>query len=1026
MPQSLKVLIVEDSSTEAELLVQELRNAGYEPEWHRVDTEAEYLDRLQEGINLVLSDYELPQMSGLRALELLKQGGLDVPFILVSSTAGEEVAVTSMKLGATDYLFRNRLANLGQSVSQALEATRARAERRRFEQRLLLQSTALDTAANAVVITDASGRVVWANPAFTAQSGYTMGEIVGQDLRLLKSGRHEPEFYRQLWATVVAGKTWRGDVTNRRKDGTLYVDEHTITPVRSKEGVVTHFVTIMNDVTERRLAEDALTAAHVQLRSLLDHSPAVLFALRVEGVRVTPLFSSENITRLLGFKVAETLSTDWWLDVLHPDDRDRAIASISRALHEGVSRTEYRVRHKDGSYRWVEDNLRLIRNGTNAPVEFAGVWTDITERKHAEEAFTESERRLREMLENIHLIAVTLDKNGRVTFCNNHLSQITGWRREEVLGADWFEKFLLESDTVTRKLYFKTVEAGEFPPHHDNAIKTKTGEIREVAWNNTMLRNPAGNIIGTASIGEDATDRRRAVEALSASEERFRQVVENIHEVFWMTDVKNNVVLYVSPGYETIWGRTCESLYASRNIWFESIHELDRDRVQQAVSKRILEKYDETYRIIHADGTVRWIHDRAFPVRSANGVMSRMVGVAEDVTERKKMEELSLRGQRLECIGLLASGIAHDLNNVLAPISLAVPMLRVNAAETGDLRMLDMLEQCAVRGAGLVQQILGFVHGSGGEPRIVQLKHLLNDIIGVVGETFPKVVIFQSEIRNALWPILANPTQIHQVLLNLCVNARDAMPLGGTLSLRAKNLRLDEGAALAMAGASPGPWIVLEVEDTGTGIPPEVLLHIWEPFFTTKPLGEGTGLGLSTVRGIVEAHLGFVRVLTKQGRGTLFQIYLPAEAGAIVTDTRIDDSSGGRGHGELILFVDDEVLIRHSACSMLTQAGYRMLAAADGVEAIKLVQSRGSEIALIITDRDMPMGGGVGLAKAIRRQGWTMKILLISGLSDSREKEETSGEWADAFIAKPFTARTFKQGRATFEKWRSCYLGRVW
>ncbi|MEO6994226.1 MAG: PAS domain S-box protein [Lacunisphaera sp.] len=1004
MPKSLKVLIVEDSSTEAELLVQELRNAGFEPEWHRVDTEAEYVDRLQQGINLILSDYELPQLSGLRALELLKQGGLDVPFILVSSTAGEEPAVNSMKLGASDYLFRNRLANLGQSVSQALEAARARAERRRFEQRLLLQGTALDTTANAVVITDAAGLVVWANPAFTTQSGYTTAEVVGQDLRLLKSGRHEPEFYQQLWATVLAGETWRGDVTNRRKDGTLYVDEHTITPVRSKEGAITHFVTIMNDVTKRRLAEDALTAAHIQLRSLLDHSPAVLFALKVEGARVTPLFSSESITRLLGFKVAETLNTDWWLEVLHPDDRDCAIASMARALNEGVSRTEYRVLHKDGSYHWVEENLRLIRNGTNVPVEFAGVWTDITERKHAEEAFAESERRLRETLENINLVAVTLDRNGRVTFCNNHLLQITGWRREEVLGADWFGKFLPESDTVTQALYFKTVEAGEFPAHHDNAIKTKTGEIREIAWNNTMLRDTAGNIMGTASIGDDATDRRRAVDALSASEERFRQVVENIHEVFWMTDVKNNVVLYVSPGYEAIWGRTCESLYASRNIWFDTIHELDRARVEQAVSKRILEKYDETYRIIHADGTVRWIHDRAFPVRNANGVTSRMVGVAEDVTERKKMEEQSLRGQRLECIGMLAAGIAHDLNNVLAPISMAVPMLRVNAAESGDLRMLDILEQCAVRGAGLVRQILGFVHGIGGEPRIVQLKHLLDDIIGVIRETFPKHVVFKSEIPNALWPILANPTQIHQVLLNLCVNARDAMPQGGTLSLRAKNLKLDEGAALAMPGTIPGPWIVLEVEDTGTGIPPEVLLHIWEPFFTTKPLGEGTGLGLSTVRGIVEAHRGFIRVTTKEGHGTLFQIYLPAEEATVSTEIPFDSSSGGRGHGETILFVDDEVHIRHSACSILTQAGYRMLAAADGVEAIKLVQTRGSEIALIITDRDMPLGGGVALAKAVRRQGWKMKILLISGLSDSREKEETSGELADAFIAKPFTA----------------------
>jgi PAS domain S-box-containing protein len=879
LPQSLKVLIVEDSQEDAELLVQELRNAGFEPDWQRVDTEVDYLDRLQQGINLVLSDYQMPQFSGLRALQLLKQGGLDVPFILISGVAGEDAAVSAMKQGATDYLVRNRLTNLGQSISQALEATRLRSERRRFEQRLLLQSTAMETAANAIVITDVAGNILWVNPAFTAQSGYTVADVVGHSPRLLKSGKHDLEFYRELWTSVLAGKTWRGVFTNRRKDGTLYIAEQTITPVLSKEGVVTHFVTIMDDVSERLAAEDALKLALAQIRTLLEHSPAVLYSLKAEQGEITSWFSNSNVSRLLGFEIGEIENLNWWQSILHPEDRQIQQVGLVNAIERGGSRSEYRLRHKDGSYHWVEDHLRLVRNVAGEPVELAGVWTDVTERKNA-------------------------------------------------------------------------------------------------------------------------------AEALSGSEDRFRQVVENIHEVFWLTDLKTNAILYVSPGYEMIWGRTCESLYAAPKGWLENIHEPDRDRVEESASvKQVLGTYDETYRIVRPDGTLRWIRSRAFPVRDKTGEVVRLVGIAEDITERKKMEEQVLRGQRLECIGMLASGIAHDLNNVLAPISMAVPLLRVNATEPGDMRMLDILEQSGSRGAGLVRQILGFVHGIGGEPRIMQITHLLNDIIGVISETFPKSIILQSHISKGLWPILANPTQIHQVLLNLCVNARDAMPKGGTLRLHAENVTLNEAAALALEGGKPGVWLVLRVEDTGTGIPPDVLTHIWEPFFTTKSAEQGTGLGLSTVRGIVEAHHGFIILVTIPERGTSFQVYLPAEVSAAVTDDPAADSPGGRGHDELILLVDDEEPIREAACSILSQAGYRVITAGDSNAALKLIDSRSEEIALVITDRDMPDGGGFVLVKAIRERGLVIKTLLISGLSSSDENVLADHEDVfDAFIGKPFTA----------------------
>jgi nitrogen-specific signal transduction histidine kinase len=373
-----------------------------------------------------------------------------------------------------------------------------------------------------------------------------------------------------------------------------------------------------------------------------------------------------------------------------------------------------------------------------------------------------------------------------------------------------------------------------------------------------------------------------------------------------------------------------------------------------------------------------------------------------EVAAKRRLDEQFLRAQRLESIGMLASGIAHDLNNVLAPIILAAPVLREHAINPDDLRIIASLEKSAERGVELVRQILAFTQGVAGGHQLVEVKPLLKETTSVIGETFPKNIRLECDVDADLWSIMANPTQIHQVLLNLCVNARDAMPDGGVLSLRAENCLLDERGAKKIEGSTAGAWVVLHVEDNGMGIPPEVLAHIWEPFFTTKDASKGTGLGLSTVRAIVEHHRGFVSLKTQLGRGTTFRVYLPA-AEIPAKGGQLDPvrPSAARGNGELVLIVDDEAQIRDITGAILSRHGYRVLMAGDGSEAVALFAARSNEISVVVTDMSMPNLDGSVLANIVQHLNPKVKILAMSGLS-SGGGDSKNRRFNGAFLFKPF------------------------
>ena len=394
-------------------------------------------------------------------------------------------------------------------------------------------------------------------------------------------------------------------------------------------------------------------------------------------------------------------------------------------------------------------------------------------------------------------------------------------------------------------------------------------------------------------------------------------------------------------------------------------------------------------------------------LREKDGRPKSVLGIKTDVTEKRKIEVQFIRAQRMASLGLLAGGIAHDLNNVLTPIMLSIDMLKALVREPEAAPLLETLELSARRGGDIVQQVLSFARGMEGQRIVVQPRYLLQEIEQIIRDTFPKDIRLQFLLPHDTWTILGDPTQIQQVLLNLCVNARDAMPDGGTLAIEAKNCVIDEHYVAMNQQAEPGLYVAISVTDGGTGISYDIIDKIFEPFFTTKPVGKGTGLGLSSVQAIVKNHDGFINVYSEPGRGTTFRICLPAQASA--ADFMVnapEEINLPRGRGETILVVDDEPSIIAITQQTLESFGYHMITAVNGAEAVAAYAQNLDKVAVILTDLSMPVMDGRATVYALLKINPRARIVAMSGLDESRSAIMAANAGIKHFISKPYTAGT--------------------
>ena len=865
MPGPLNILIVEDVQYDADLVVAQLQSAGYDLLWKRVETEPDFLAEIKKLPDIILSDYHMPQFTGLKAVELLRKSGLDIPFILISGTVGEDIAVEAMRRGATDYLLKDRIARLGVAVEQALEKKRLRHERKREQESLNLFRTLIDRLSDGINVVDPdTGRFLDVNTTTCERLGYSREEMLAMSVPDIEAtGSLKSTWPRNLEEMEKAGFRITESL-HRRKDGSTFPVEVNVRYIRLNRS---YLVAVVRDITERKRAEEVLRESEERFRQLAENIDEVFWLTNPS--RSEMLYISPAYEKIWGRRCEELYaSPQTWLDAIHPEDRGRVRHAATTKQAEGTYDEEYRIIQPDGSIHWIRDRAFPVRNASGEIQRYAGVARDITEGRRATERIQEQAA----LLDQAQDAILVRDLEGRVLFWNKGAERIYGWTREEAMSS------------------------------HISGIIPKNEEAYA-----TVLKD-----------GE----------------------------------------------------------------WSGELQKTTKDGRKLTMD-------------------TRWtlLHDK-------EGRPKSIFVIATDITDRKKIEAQFLRAQRMESIGTLAGGVAHDLNNILSPIMMSIEMLKDFSTDQRSSNILETLEVSAQRGADIVRQILSFARGMDGKRIEVQPKHLLKDIENIVKSTFPKNIRWELSAPYDTWTVLGDPTQLHQILLNLCVNARDAMPDGGLLEFNIENRVLDDQYATMNLQAKPGPYVIVSVRDSGTGMTPEVIEKIFDPFFTTKEIGHGTGLGLSTVLAIVTSHEGFINVCSEPGRGTTFRLYLPAVTSPGSGNGPQAKECLPRGNGETVLLIDDEASILTITSQTLQAFGYQVLTANNGAAAVAIYAKHQHKIAVVITDMMMPVMDGRATVHAMKEINPLVKIIAASGLS-SKADVSTAGEASvKNFLSKPYSAET--------------------
>ncbi|VVB53134.1 Methyl sulfide methyltransferase-associated sensor [uncultured archaeon] len=781
------------------------------------------------------------------------------------------------------------------------------------------------------------------------------------------------------------------------------------------------------EMTERERAEEALRESERLWATTLASIGDAVICTDVEG-RIT--FMNSVAEALTGWTLAEALTkpiTDVF-KIINEYTRAEVEDPITRVLLEGkiVGLANHTILvRKDGTEVPIDDSGAPIRDGDGKIMGVVLVFRDITERKQAEEALRQSEEQLRSIFSqspigigiyNSEGVLLELNKAAMIMFGIDRLDKIQGLKlfssptipeekRMKLQDQELIqEEIVYDFDKIREINFYETSRTGIsyfnriITPLYSNSDSKPYGylvqvqDITERKQSQEALRKAHDEL--ELRVQERTAQLKEANKALAEREASYRELTESINDLFYAMD-RDLKYTYWNKASEVLTGILAKDAIGKSLL--EIFPGLKGTKVEQFYIKSLKTQQPGRLESGFQVGDKNFIFEiNIYPTKTGLSI------IAKDITETKMLEAQLLRAQRMESIGTLAGGIAHDLNNVLTPIMLSLQLLKERHKDEPSQKLLTILEQNCQRGANLIKQVLSFARGVEGERNPLAAKHVIAEIEKVARETFPRNIEIQTNIQKDLFTISGDATQLHQVIMNLSVNARDVMPDGGVLSITASNFFIDENYARMHKEAKVGSYVIISVSDTGSGIPPRIIDRIFEPFFTTKEFGKGTGLGLSTALAIVKSHNGFINVYSEVGKGTTFKVYLPA----IKTEIQKEEEQLKLyiGHGELILIAEDEGSIREITSSTLKTYGYKVLISSDGAEAVALYAQNKDKVKVVLMDMMMPVMDGYASIRAIHKINPEVKVIAVSGLAEKDKIAKIGSSHAKAFLPKPYTA----------------------
>ncbi|MGL5081684.1 MAG: PAS domain S-box protein [Microcoleaceae cyanobacterium] len=1128
MNPHLHVLIVEDSEDDMFLVLRELRRGGYVPDYVRVDTPTAMQAALeQQSWDVVIADYSLPAFSAPEALKLLQQQQQDLPFIIVSGTIGEEVAVAALKAGAHDYLIKGNLARLVPAVERELREAEERQKRHQAEEDLRQSEqkfrAIFDSTFQFMGLLTVEGIVVEANQTSLDVIAADLTEVIGQPLWKTpwwSNCSQQQAKLREAIAQAAQGELVRFESQHIWADGSLAFVDFSLKPVFDDAGNVVMLIPEGRDITARRHAEAQLRQREEFLSSIYEGAEQAVFVIEVTPGRNFYYLTSNPVSERYTGVTSQSIQGKTPEEAFGPDLGATLRQNYDRCLHAGTSISYEEHLTFQNNRIWTLTTLSPLRDDQGGIYRLVVTATNISDRKRAEADLERLNAALSHAIDGISL----LNQHGHYVQVNQAYASMMGYSPEAMVGMGW-QRTVHPDDLDRLRVAYEQMR-------HQGKVEAEVRGVRQdgsVFYKQVVMvadYDTNQQLTGHYCFVKDISDRHRAEAELRESEARYRLLFESNPNPMWVFDLETLAFLAVNQAAIAHYGYSQSdflTLTLADILVPEELPALYQARANLALEQRYLGvwkhvKKDGTVILVEAlahtfifagkranlvllnDITARLqaeqkVHEQAallditadaivvcdlehcllfwnkgserlygwdvtealgqlvtellYPpgetlpqltviqaalaqesqwqgelqqitktgkpiivqsrwtlVRDEMGNPKSILVVNTDITEKKQLEVQFLRAQRLESLGTLASGIAHDFNNILTPILTAAQLLplKLPNLDESSQNLLKLIEDSTRRGADLVKQILTFARGVEGKRVPLQVRHLLSEVGQVVRRTFPKTIEVCSDIsRTNLWTVSADATQLHQVFMNLCVNARDAMPNGGTLSLSVENQIIDAAYTRMNLEAQLGSYVVITVADTGMGIPPELLDRIFDPFFTTKEPGKGTGLGLSTVLGIVKNHGGFLKLYSEIGKGTQFKVYLPAIQDLITPQAK--ELTTFSGHQELILIVDDEPLIQQVTQTVLETYNYRTLVASDGVEAIALYAIYKQEISVILMDIMMPSMDGLTAIRTLKRLNSQVKVIAVSGLASNSQFAQGSGLEIKAFLSKPYTAQ---------------------